>query len=708
MPRWGWSCVWVALCGLAALAPAGCQNQTSALARLPDTMAQFIAYEPLIGTDDPGNVPEYESIVATQEPRRVLNQGKMEYWDATLEEILRIALANIAVIRDRAQFLSPSNLLLANPDATPSGFDPAIQESGGPNSYRGVETAQADFDPVLTLSTIWSDNALIQNNTFLSGGLQAGSELDENNAAFIAQASKTLTTGGQLTLSQTWDYNQNNAPNRLYTSVYVGALTAAYRQPLWAGSGVDFTSIAGPLSRNIPGGPLNQGLEIARLNTRISTIDFENRTMTLLKNVTDAWWDLAFAYEAYESEVQARDAAKQIWDQIKSRVDNGLERASVADEAQSRANYLERCVQTSDALTVLYQREAQLRRLIGLNVNDGFLIRPADGLRAQEATPDWQQTLAEALTHRIELRRQKTVIENVTIQLRAARSLANPQVDFISSYNINGFGDNLFNINNRGPYPGAYGTLFAGNQTGWNLGFQASMPLGFRAAKTQIRNLELRLAKARSVLAAQELEISHELANAYQQSDRWLANIELQEAKQEAARERAAAVAADYRTGRTSIDLLVRAEAALTEATVAYQKSQAEYRKALTELNYRAGRLLETLNITLADGISDARAYRATLARNLERVRGATPQALQIARENTAENTAEDTADGTIEQVSATQPASAGKKSPSRPFGPAAPEYSPFQLPPDDSTSADQPAATHPTTDADTEATSPD
>jgi hypothetical protein len=47
------------------------------------------------------------------------------------------------------------------------------------------------------------------------------------------------------------------------------------------------------------------------------------------------------------------------------------------------------------------------------------------------------------------------------------------------------------------------------------------------------------------------------------------------------------------------------------EKLVAYQRSMAEYRKALTELNFRSGRLLETYNITLAEGIWDPKAYRA-------------------------------------------------------------------------------------------------
>ena len=620
--RWlltaAWSITWLLV--------AGCQSQKAIITRMPDDIAKFVSYEPPACTPDASEVAEYEAIVATRDPAAPMNPGEISYWDASLDDILRIALGQcgdysrpgaVPVAVEFAAGQSRSDFVGVRPGDSRCGWPQ--RQLGGP------KRRLADFDPVLTLNSVWGTNALIQNNTFLSGGLPAGSELDENSAAFLAQVQKTVSTGGVFTLSQTWDYNQNNAPNRLYRSVYLGAVTAAFRQPLWAGSGVDFTSIAGPLAR-YAGGPINQGIEITRINTRISTLDFENRVQTLLKNAADAWWDLAFAYQAHDSEVQARDSAKRIWDQIKSRVDNGLEGASVADEAQSRANYYERCVLTTDALTVLYQREAQLRRLIGLSVNDGQLIRPAEPLRSGENMPDWQHTLAEALTHRVELRRQKTAIENLTIQLRAARSLANPQVDFISSYNINGFGDNLFNINNRGPYPGAYESLVAANQNGWNLGFQASMPLGFRAARSTIRNLELRVAKAHAVLAGQELEISHELANAYQQADRWLASIKLHEARQEAASERAAAVAADYRAGRTSIDLLVRAEAAVTEATVAYQRSLAEYRKVLTELDFRAGRLLDKYNITLADGVWDVKAYSASLAKNLQRVRARPPR----------------------------------------------------------------------------------
>ncbi|MCY2966030.1 MAG: hypothetical protein NT069_20770, partial [Planctomycetota bacterium] len=215
--------------------------------------------------------------VATDEPHRVLRSETPNFWDCDLAVIQQIALTNVAIIRDRSQFLSPGNSLLTNPDLVASGFDPAIQEAGGPFNGTGVGQALGDFDPFFITRTVWGHNELLQNNRFLSGGLAPGMELDENSAAFSARVEKTLSTGGVVSVGQEWDYNRNNVPARLYPSVYTGRLYGEFRQPLLAGAGSDFTSVAGPLWRNPTGNTLNQGVVIARLNTEMSMYDFENR-----------------------------------------------------------------------------------------------------------------------------------------------------------------------------------------------------------------------------------------------------------------------------------------------------------------------------------------------------------------------------------------------------------------------------------------------
>ena len=262
---------------------------------------------------------------AVLEPRRILRPQDTKVWPVTLAELQHIALSNVAVIRDRNQFLSPSNPVLSNPDAAPSAFDPAIQEFGGPYGGRGVEAALADFDTMFTTGILWGREEQLQNNRFLSGGLPPGATLTEESAIFSARFEKYLWNGAMVAVGHDWDYNLNNVPTRLFGSSYAGGVRAEFRQPLLAGAGREFNEIAGPFSRNLRGGTLGQGVVIARLNTRMSHSEFEARIQALLKQVEDMYWDLAFAHQAYESQVVARDTAKQVWDQVRGRLNAGLE-----------------------------------------------------------------------------------------------------------------------------------------------------------------------------------------------------------------------------------------------------------------------------------------------------------------------------------------------------------------------------------------------
>jgi outer membrane protein TolC len=612
------SCCWIrawAVLALAVCTLCGCLRL--------DARARLSAWQQRTADLLPARIDEYRHAATTvrytdalrpvdgelgllPEPRRIRHPHESELWHVPLAEVLRIALDNNAIIRDR-QFLSPANPLLSSPDQTPSVFDPAIQESGGIYGGRGLDAALADFDARFSTSMLWGRDEQVQNNRFLSGGLAPGTTLMDELGLFTARIEQPLSNGGLVALSHDWDYSLNNIPNRLFGSSYAGVLRAEYRQPLWAGAGQEFTSIAGPLyaSQGTP----SQGVVIARLNNEMSVADFEARMQLLLKNVEDLYWELAVAYRIYDSQRVARDNAHEIWKKVKGRADAGLAGVGAADEAQALENFHERRTATSAALADLYESEGRLRRLIGLPVNDGRLMRPSDQPFEGEFAPDWHAALHEALSRRIELHRQQANIHSLCLQLEAARSLRSPNLDFVSGYHVNAFGDTLLGGDERPEAVGlhsAYNTLLNNNQTGWNLGLEFFVPLGFRAADAQIRNLELRLAKAQVALAAQELEISHELSHALRELDRWFETAQSNFDRWQAAQRRVQAVEADYHAGRTSLDLLLRSQVSLAEAEVAWYRGLAEYNKALADFHYRKGSLLERHNVHLAEGAGDA------------------------------------------------------------------------------------------------------
>ena len=566
--------------------------------------------------------PTNTEAIFSDAPRRIRHPSKDDIWEISLDEALHLAMAHNRIIRTSGSFLSPQNPLLTNPQQAPSVFDPAIQETGVLVGSRGVEAALSEFDARFTSSMLWGRNETVQNNRFLSGGLAPGDTLVEETGIFSSRIDKQMATGGSFAMRHDWNYSQNNVPSRLFESSFTGLLRAEYRQPLWAGSGVEFTRIAGPLDRNVRGiSGVSQGVVISRINNDISLADFESSVVGLLKEVEDLYWDLSLSYRVYDAEALSRDSALATWRVVKAKFGPGL--TGSADEAQARDNYFETRARAENSLADLYQTESRLRRLIGLSVNDGRVLRPADEPTSAEFLPDWHISLAEALSRRVQLRRQKWNIKSLQLQVKAAKSLAHPRLDLVSGYQVNAFGDKLLSqgdndgISAQG-LNSAYETLTQGDQTGWNLGFEFTMPIGYRAAHAQVRNLELRLAKARAGLAQQELEISHEVSHAFQELDRWYATAQTNFNRQRAAAERVRAFQAEYAADRTTLDLLLRSQISLANARIAYHRSLAQYNKAIADLYYRKGTLLEHNNVHLVEDLWDEGAYQDALRRAYE------------------------------------------------------------------------------------------
>ncbi len=606
--------LWLCLTVVAWL-PHGCTTYTKNVTYVghpqpvEDRQAQLTLDEAVDTGDEP-------NAIATLKPRTMADREHDPIWDLSLAEAIHLALLNNRIARTRNEFLSLGNPLLQNPEGVGSVFDPAIRESGFLFGNRGVESALSAFDPLLQGSVNFGNNSVIQNNPITSGGIPAGRTLIQDTAAANASITKNLMYGATVAATQTWNYSDSNQPFQLFPSVYTGNITFNYTQNLLAGAGTEFNRIAGPLGNNIQGvSGLNQGVVISRINTDITLTDFQAQIRNMVHDVEDLYWDLYLAYRNYDSLVSARNAALKIWQSVNAKASSGVTGGGKAEEAQARETYFEARARTEAALAGpaggggdqgIYGLELQLRRICGLPANDGRIIRPSDEPSLAHVVYDWDVALATAFARREELRKQRWLIKSIELQLHAAENLARPQLNFVSSYQLNGFGQRLFGDN--GP-PGTVGaqltnynrTLYAADQTGWNLGVQFSMPIGLRNAMATVRNTELRLAKAHAVLDTQEIEVGHEVSAAFQKLDFLYQNIQTNYNRREAAAENLAAVQADFDVDRKPLDLYLQAQNRVTIAEITFYRSLVEYTKAQAELQMRQGTLLEYNNVYLAE-----------------------------------------------------------------------------------------------------------
>ncbi|MFN7804500.1 MAG: TolC family protein [Planctomycetaceae bacterium] len=619
---------WVCSILLGAMLP-GCTGAEKRLSYIGDKgeydyLCEYNDSELKIQHSDTPSETLDEPLVA-EDPRRLGDRSKDQVRDLSLSEAIHLALSNNRIVRTRGDFRTAGTQVFANADNIPSIYDPAIRNSGVLFGGQGVEAALAQFDPRFNTSMTWGNNNAYQNNFFLAGGLTDGTILSQDSAQFQSSLTKTFAYGANVALNHNMNYLWTNQYSQLFPSAYTGNLALTYTQPLWAGAGTEFTRIAGAINPAFSGiTGVSQGVVISRINADISLVDFEVSVRNMLRDVEDTYWDLYLAYRAYDAAVQARDSFLESW-RFASKYQLGG-RFSELDEQQSREAYYDGRQRAENTLQEIYNLETQLRRLCGLPSADGQILRPSDDPSISKFDPDWNISLAEALTRREELRKQKWNIKSLELQLTAAESLTNPQLNFVSGYQLNGFGDNLWGANGTPGTPGynlqsAYRTMFEGNTTGWQAGLQFSVPLGFRSALSQVRNYELRVAKAREVLALQEKEISHELTKTFQDLAWRYQTAQTAYNRWQTAEAQIAGRESRYRLGvpnvETSVllDQFLQTRRRAAEAEVAFYTAVIEYNKALTDLNYRKGTLLEINNVKLAEGPWNEEAQRDAIRR---------------------------------------------------------------------------------------------
>ncbi len=556
---------------------------------------------------------------------------KMPLWDLRLEEVMGMAVAHGKIAR-LLPGAGPPTLLLDNPQALATAFDPAIQAAGVPGGAAGigVESALSAFDAQFSTNMLWEKNERPINVGGFGNQIFAR-DFVQDRATFQAELSKTNATGGRVFARQNVVYDQNNNPTRAVPSDYNLNYEIGITQPLLQGAGV-FNRIAGPLQGttgfvNVLGGG---GVLIARINEDVSLADFEKAMRDMVLGVETAYWDLYVAYRDLDSIRAGRDSALANWRRVKAFQQAKVIGGEALLLAQAQSQYYQFVADLETALCNLLRAENRLRYVLGLPPSDGRLIRPQDDPQRAKVIFDWNDIHVEALTRSVELRRQKWIIQRRELELIAARNLLLPRLDAVALYRWLGAGDTLIDPNGRGvpPFPGsnAYSTLTDGNYQEWQLGFNFNMPLGFRQQMVTVRNVQLQIARERARLEEQELELSHALTEAvrnlecqYVIAQRRLDHLySAQEEVQQFDRIWRSGVKTIGRVEIRNTDL-IDAIARRAVAQTAYYRALVDYNRAIAEVHFRKGSLLEYNRVYLAEGPWPQAAYGDAKDKELRR-----------------------------------------------------------------------------------------
>jgi outer membrane protein TolC len=568
----------------------------------------------------------------SQQPLNVADPDFDQFWDLTLEEAVSTTMQNSKVVRNLGAVtqLGFADGLVNRTAASSTVYDAALTESntlGGPRgvdrsngslflgelqtqaTQQGVEDALSEFDAQFFSSLNYGTTDRPRN-------VQDGNPFNpiffqQRNSNFLAALSKKTAGGGIFSLRNRTGYVANNIPigiGRALPSEWQTEFEVEAQYPLLRGRGEQVNRIP---------------IVLARINTDITLADFEISIRNLLMDLESTYWDLYLAYRALETARAGYDAAQLTWKQVYDKFTSGL--VNARDEAQAREQFFFFQASLQQAQNELFEAENRLRWLMGLAATDGRVIRPADEPVTAEVQFAWDEVRLETLMRRPELRQHKWRIKQRELELVAAKNQLLPRLNATALYRWVGVGDDLMNADRNGVnFPNAGSTAFdeltEGNFQEAFFGLEFTPPqFGARRPLAAIRHAQLQLARSHSQLEDMELNSVHLVGSAWRATkfrytlasshfDRWNASQKEVESAQ-----------AEFVGGRTSLDFVLDAYRRRAQSQIDFYRALVDYNKAIADVHFQKGSLIEHNGIELAEGPWPKKAYWDALGRARER-----------------------------------------------------------------------------------------
>lgn len=546
--------------------------------------------------------PQSDAAEAASSPNTLQDPSTLPAVEITLQNAIQTALANSPVLR------SIGGAIVTQPAAMRTVYDPGLAHA---NPQLGVEAALSAFDAQYSQSLFWNkiDAPRNINPTAIGGGGGGGvttffpAYSNQTLGTFNNEIRKRTATGATFALRNNVSYTRTDDPSRatqLFPSAFTGFMEAEYRQPLMRGAGATYNRIVGnsPIAGNY------NGVLIARVNEDVALADFEAAVISMVSDVEQAYWELTASYRILEATVKGRESALQTYQYQQVRLEVGTGRRD--EEAQARSQYYEFEAQVQSALagdTGLYQREQRLRYLIGMPASDGSLLKPTTDPLDAKVVFDWQSALGQALTRRVEVRRQKYNVKRRELELVGARLNRQPQADFVGTYRWVGLGDHLIGNSSGAPYnQNLVSSITSGQYQQWGAGVEFTAPIGLRAASNAVAHAKLSLQRERALLNETELRISHDLSASARGIDLTYQLVETNYNRYLADLRQVDVLRRRYRDGTDNINFLLQAQRRVVLSEVAFYRSISDYNLAIRDFHQQKGSLLAYAEIGLAEG----------------------------------------------------------------------------------------------------------
>ena len=286
-----------------------------------------------------------------------------------------------------------------------------------------LRVLQGVFDPIFSFSPTYSRSTRPQGTSL--GGAGSSGTVSGSNFTYNTSVTKEFDKNG---MSVTGFFNnQRQTTSSSFSSFspsYSSDLGVRFQMPLWRERKIDRT---------------RRDIRIQRKFLEQSDADFRRRTIEVIAQVQNAYWDLVFALRDQENRVANLSLSRENLRRVEAQITVGsaapLARAEVLTELSNREAEVLSATQTVSSaennLKQLLLREAQ-------DADWGAQIVPTDKPNFDDTPVSLPDALTEARANRPEMRRLQLARDINDVNQEFAKDQLKPRINLTASYTNTG------------------------------------------------------------------------------------------------------------------------------------------------------------------------------------------------------------------------------------------------------------------------------
>ena len=484
-----------------------------------------------------------------------------------------------------------------------SDRDLAISRIEREEAGYNVTAAKGAWDPVVGLKA-YRTRQVSPVASILQGSLSGELTVTELNATpQISGLSPWL--GGSYSLAFSNSRQWNDSLFNTFNPMYATAVSLNLTQPLWRGLRFDEN---------------RHRLQVARRNQQLSVQQLRQRTIQIVTQAVQAYWELNYAWHSLEVQTEAVRLAERQYASNRRLAEQGILAPVDVVAAQTQVAIFQQLV--FGAQQALTAAENNLKSLMLPNRDDllwSAALIPSTEVKTDVTPPALADAVKQALQSRPEVAETALSLEVNKLDARLSRELVRPRVDAFANLTAAGLsGQPVPQSTNplAAFFPpgtvlippllvGGYGTslsnLAQGNFPTAQVGLQVSLPLRNRTAEAQEA---VTVAEGRRLRALQDqvgMAVEADVRNALQAVESARSRLDAATLARRSAEEQYASEQRQFQAGTSTVFLVLQRQTDFISARSREVRSRAELGEAIANLDRATAGTLEAHGIRLAE-----------------------------------------------------------------------------------------------------------